>query len=171
TALDVLIGLYDDNIRMTLEDGIDRYFVQQTQLEVGNALQKFTFADSVRLKNYEISSVVLGSQDEVMVTLEWDVLKPLEKDYTVFVQILDPRTANRIASSDKQGGTATWQAGDTMTDIHIMTVTENPPSGVYVVLIGFYERTPEGGFNRLRLVYDGVDTGYDSMTLAQVRVE
>jgi hypothetical protein len=52
-----------------------------------------------------------------------------------------------------------------------MTVAENPPPGGYVVLIGFYELTEGGAFNRLRLVYDGVDTGYDSMTLTQVRVE
>ncbi|MCL4876919.1 MAG: hypothetical protein KJ064_09680 [Anaerolineae bacterium] len=175
TILDVLVGLYDarDNTRMVLADGTDHYFVQQTQLKVGDALQQFTFGDVVRLKSYEISSVVIGSKDEVTVTLEWEVLKPLNKDYTVFVQILDPRTTSRIAASDQQpaGGTSNWQPGQSITDIHSMTVAENPPPGGYVVLIGFYELTEGGAFNRLRLVYDGVDTGYDSMTLTQVRVE
>ncbi len=175
TVLDVRVGLYDhrDNTRMILADGSDMLFVQQTQLDVGDALQKFTFADSVRLTDYEVSSVVLKSQEEVTVTLTWDVLQPFDKNYTVFVQILDPRTANRIAASDKQpeGGTAAWQAGQTLTDVHTMTVIENPPPGSYIVLVGLYELTEAGEFKRLRVVYDGVDTGFDAMTLTQVRVE
>lgn len=175
TTLDVLVGLYQasDNTRMVLDEGDERFFVQQTQLEVGDALQKFTFADAVRLQNYTISSVVVGAEDDVTVTLTWEVLQPLEKDYTVFVQLLDPRTTNRIAASDKQpdGGTASWHAGETVTDTHVMKVIDNPPPGGYVVLVGFYELTDSGEFKRLRVAYDGVDTGYDALTLTQVRVE
>jgi 4-amino-4-deoxy-L-arabinose transferase-like glycosyltransferase len=177
TPLNVLVGLYEarSGRRMVLADDPmqDRYLALSTQLRVGDELQKFALGNAVRLNGYQISETVVEAGDTLTVTLDWEVLKELGADYTVFVQIINPQTTYRAGASDKMpdGGTAVWRAGDHISDVHTITLEKDAPAGVYAVLVGFYQQTEDGSFERLRVSYSGVDTGFDALTLTQVRVE
>ena len=173
TDLDLLVGLYESEsgLRMQLDDGETRFVAQSTRLTIGDALQKFTFGDAVRLTDYALSESVVSQGDEFTLNLNWQSIAPLTEDYTIFVQIIDPRSAQKAAASDQMTATSAWAAGDQIEDVHTLTITNDAPAGVYAVVVGFYQQTAAGDFERLRLVYDGVDTGFDAMTLTQVRVE
>lgn len=174
TELNVVVGLYHaaSGARMRMADE-SRLWVQNTDLRVGDELLKFSFEDRVRLLDYELSAQVTTPEQKISITLEWDVLERFEENYTVFVQVIDLATANRVAASDKQpeGGTTAWEQGQSVTDTHIMTVNEDAPPGVYAVIVGFYVQNEAGGFQRLRMVYDGIDTGFDFLNLTQIRIE
>jgi hypothetical protein len=182
TELTALVGFYDakdmdGNNRMQLADapleGETRFAAATTLLAAGDELSKFVLGEKVRIAEYNLSSPTISAGEALTLSVDWEVLRPMEKDYTAFVQIIDLRTAYRAAASDKapEGGTAAWEAGEIFTDVHTLTVAEDAPAGVYALLVGFYELTPEGGFARLRTSYEGVDTGFDTITLTQVRIE
>ena len=156
---------------MQLADGETRYVAGSTRLVIGDALQQFAFGDAVRLMDYSLSDAVVSPGDALTVTLDWQLIAPLPDDYTIFVQVIDPRSAQKAAASDRMTPTSTWTVGDPVEDIHTMMIDDATPTGVYAVVVGFYQQTATGAFERLRLVYDGVDTGFDSMTLTQVRVD
>jgi hypothetical protein len=86
---------------------------------------------------------------------------------------LNPHTSYRAAAVDlpPQPPTSDWQAGDSYTFSYALTLDEDAPAGVYTLIIGFYQQPQDGVFQRLRLSYEGVDTGFDYLTLARVRVD
>jgi hypothetical protein len=173
TDLDLLVGLYEaqSGQRMRVSEDETRFVAQSTRLIIGDALQQFAFADAVRLRDYRLSDAVVSPGDDLTVMLDWESIAPLADDYTIFVQVIDPRTAQKAAASDQMTETSAWTVGTQIEDIHTMMIAEDAPAGVYALVVGFYQQTASGEFERLRLVYDGVDTGFDSMTLTQVRVE
>jgi hypothetical protein len=173
TDLNVLVGLYEAQTgqRMLMDEDETRFLAESTRLTIGDALQKFTFGDAVRLTDYTLSDAVVRSGEELVVALEWESVAPLADDYTIFVQVIDPRSAQKAAASDQMTLTSAWAVGDLFGDNHTLIIEDDAPAGVYAVVVGFYQQTETGAFERLRLVYDGVDTGFDSMTLTQVRVE
>lgn len=177
TPLSVLVGLYDhrDNTRMIMENPADgtRYLVRETQLKVGDALRKFAFGDVVRLNGYQLSSSVLKAGETLTIIFDWEVVDHISTDYTVFVQVLDARTAFKVAASDQMPSlpTSQWRIGDKITDTHRLQVADDAPAGVYAVLVGFYRQPKVGVFERLRLSFEGVDTGFDAFTLTWVKVE
>lgn len=177
TPLKAWVGLYEaqTGIRMNLADNPaqTRFEVAQLRLRVGDELLKFVLGDAVRVRGYELSAATAQPDTALTLTIDWEILRPLEKDYTVFVQLLNPATAYRAAASDQapMGGTVAWQRGEIIQDSHTLHIAPDAPAGVYAVIVGFYERTPDGGFARLRVAYDGIDTGYDYLTLTQVRVD
>jgi hypothetical protein len=173
TDLDLLVGLYEvaSGQRMRVSEDETRFVAQSTRLIIGDALQQFAFGDAVRLLDYRLSDAVVHPGDELTVTLDWESIAPLADDFTIFVQVIDPRTAQKAAASDQMTETSAWTLGTQIEDMHTMMIAEDAPAGVYALVVGFYQQTASGEFERLRLVYDGVDTGFDSMTLTQVRVE
>lgn len=174
TDVSVVVGLYDyhSGTRMVIADGESYYFASSSLIKVGDSLQHYTFADIVRLDSYEISQSLLKPGEEVVITLTWQVLKSPDADYTIFVQLLDPTTARKAAASDSQppGGTHIWQAGSRIVDVHRMTIASDAPPSVYTVMIGLYRRTESGGFDRLRLTSDHIDTDQDVLYLTPIRV-
>jgi len=173
--LQVMIGMYEaqSGQRMVDDSNADRIALQETQLIVGDALQQFALGDVVRVTSYALSDNEIQAGNALTVTLTWDVLAPLTQDYTVFVQVLDLPTAYRAGASDQMPNapTTTWAVGDQITDTHTFTIAEDAPAGVYAVIVGMYYQPEPGNFARLRLSYDGVDTGFDALTLTQIRVD
>jgi hypothetical protein len=80
---------------------------------------------------------------EVGVALWWEVLSPVEVDYTVFVHLIDD-TGNLAANGDGPplaGGfpTGMWEPGDTVVDRHVIEITSDLPPGDYDVVVGWYD--------------------------------
>jgi hypothetical protein len=100
--------------------------------------EEAVIGDAVRLRGFDVQP----AGDVVQIDLLWQPLRPLDADYTSFVQVLDANGA-KIAQSDHQPGgvfypTSLWQPGDTLRDRHTLALSAGAPSGPYQLLVGMY---------------------------------
>ncbi len=76
------------------------------------------------------------------ITLHWQALAKMEKDYTVFIQLLDEndQIAGQIDAWPLQGTypTSQWQVGETIDDPYLLPFNEGGCDGQCRLLIGFY---------------------------------
>jgi hypothetical protein len=94
--------------------------------------------DALRLLGFDMQP----AGDAVQIDLFWQPLRPLNADYTSFVQVL-AANGDKIAQSDQQAGgvyypTSLWQPGDTLRDRHTLTLPAAAPPGPYQLLVGMY---------------------------------
>ena len=76
------------------------------------------------------------------VVLRWQAAAPIDREYTVFVHVLD-ETGRRVGQHDGPpvGGhrpTTTWPVGDPVLDLHWVELGPDTPSGRYQVVVGLY---------------------------------
>jgi hypothetical protein len=85
--------------------------------------------------------------ERLKVTLYWQVLEPLDRDYTVFTHLLgeyNPATGGPVwAGHDGQpdGGhypTSAWRVGQTVIDVHTLDLAPDIPPGTYQLEAGLY---------------------------------
>lgn len=105
--------------------------------------------------------------DRLNFTLVWRTERPVQKDYTVFAQLLDLHQ-NRVAGFDGPpvGGaypTSTWLSGQTILDPRAIPLPNNLPPGEYRLIVGLY--TPNTG---RRLV---TANGADFFELTRITVD
>jgi hypothetical protein len=97
----------------------------------------------------------------VRLALEWQSLRPVETDYTVFVHIVDQEgTIWAQRDSVPAGGelpTSSWELGEIVSDEYEMMIPVDGPREGYAVEVGLYD--PESG---VRLPVSG---GATSVTL------
>jgi hypothetical protein len=101
--------------------------------------EQAVIGDAVRLLGFDVQR----DGAAVQIDLHWQPLRPLEADFTSFVQILDAN-GDKIVQSDQQAGgvyypTSLWQPGDTLRDRHILTLPADAPPGPYRLHVGMYE--------------------------------
>ncbi|MFC2015961.1 glycosyltransferase family 39 protein [Chloroflexota bacterium] len=115
-----------------------------------------------------------GGQCAIDLTLHWRALRLLDRNYTVFTQLLD--TDGHIwAQKDSQpqsGGypTLDWFRGDLISDPYSLDVEAGAPPGAYAVLVGMYlletaERLPAYDASGVRLPDDGIPLGLSVQVL------
>jgi hypothetical protein len=76
------------------------------------------------------------------VTLTWQAIGPLERDYTVFVHLLSSED-EKLAQHDGQPvdgtrPTRTWQPGELVQDAHTLTLPSGPPADTARLAVGMY---------------------------------
>lgn len=128
-----------------------------------------TFGDSLRLAGYEIVEAPSRPGDPVHVRLEWQALKDMERNWSVFVHVSDPVLGQPIAQRDMYPGqglaaTSLMTAGQTIVNDYVLRV---PPTAIapaeLELLVGLYDfETGE------RLV---TVTGDDTVRLAELPLE
>lgn len=101
--------------------------------------EEAVIGEAVRLLGFDVQQM----GDAVQIDLHWQPLRPLEADYTTFVQLLAP-DGGKIAQSDQQAGgvwypTSLWQPGETLRDRHRLTLPADAPPGPYQLLVGMYQ--------------------------------
>ncbi len=101
--------------------------------------QPSVFGEAVVLPGAQITPEEHGLQ----VTLWWEALAPLERDYTVFVHLVDGE-GRLVGTGDGpplEGGfpTRMWRSGDSVTDEHIIPFPPDLPSGVHTIQVGWYD--------------------------------
>src|SRR5690606_21730458 len=116
--LDVEIGWYDlkTGERMQLEDGAERLRIGQVDLlprpdteQLGSPNPiRINFDNQIELVGYEITDLSPAAGDVVELTLYWRAMRPIEQDYKVFANILNPQSLTKYAASD--GMPANWNA-------------------------------------------------------------
>ncbi|MFP3897645.1 MAG: ArnT family glycosyltransferase [Anaerolineales bacterium] len=99
------------------------------------------YGESIALHNYEMPPCIAGEK-EITATLEWVSHRPVEKDYTVFVHLVDEKgTVLAQDDGEPRGGrypTSLWMPHDTVIDERNLTIPRDLPAGPYRVLIGLY---------------------------------
>lgn len=94
--------------------------------------------DAVRLLGFDVQR----DGEAVQIDLHWQPLRPLDSDYTSFVQLL-AASDEKVAQSDHQPGgvyypTSLWQPGETLLDRHSLALPASAPPGAYRLLVGMY---------------------------------
>jgi hypothetical protein len=129
--------------------------------------------------------VSAGRQDPVIqpgqrlrVRLLWESLRPIDENYKVFVQLLDPASLQPIAQGDDKaplrGSAPTllwfprWRRGTKLADTYELAVPPGLPTGRYPLVVGMY------GFSthkRVQVVSPEGDMEGDWITLGHLRIE
>lgn len=84
------------------------------------------FGDQMELLGYEIGREEIKPGEDLAVTLYWRSLTRMERDYSVFVHLLDENDL-MIAQVDTYPGlgthpTSLWREGDTIADVYVLSV-------------------------------------------------
>lgn len=101
-----------------------------------------TFGEQIRLTGYTLETDQVTAGQPVLLTLFWEGIRPIDRDYTVFVHVLDD-AGRLVAQTDGQpnGGarpTSGWQPGEPVRDSYAVSLPPGLASGEYNLLIGLY---------------------------------
>ena len=94
------------------------------------------------LLGYDLTPTVVGPGEAIRLTLYWKAQRAIERDYTVFVHLIDG--ADRIWSqkdNQPEGGfypTSHWDLGEVVKDRYEVLVEPDTPPGRYRLEIGMY---------------------------------
>ncbi len=115
---------------------------------------------------------VVRSGDHVSISLAWRLLQETQREYTVFLQLID---ANAVKAGQRDtmlacniGPTTRWRVGREVIGYYRLALASDTPSGVYSLIVGVYDAA-----NQERLyVYDadGARLG-DTVKLLDIRIE
>lgn len=178
--LDVNIGWYHlpTGERLSTAEGQETVTIGQVELlaqagEFPNPLH-INFGGLIELVGYELSDLSPAAGDTVELTLYWRGLADIDNDYKVFVNILDPRTLTKYASSDGMPAqwtapTSTWDVNTIIEDTHHLTVSADAQPGIYELELGLYKESPEG-FSRLRVHTPDGGQAENFVYLSRVRI-
>jgi hypothetical protein len=104
-----------------------------------------TFGGKVRLSGYDL--MCNGSTLACDLRLQWQALTALDRDYTVFVHLVDPEDSITDQDDAPPGDaffpTSTWLPGDTILDDHHLEVPASALPGDYRLIVGLYHQ-PSG---------------------------
>lgn len=126
--------------------------------------------ERIRLIEPGIQPKTLQPGSTFSVHLTWQSIKPIEKDYTVFVHLIGPDGA-LVTQQDTQplGGffpTSFWRTGQPVTDSYTLSVPADAPAGTYEVRAGMYDSTT----GKRLTVPDDIDVGHDAVILAKITI-
>jgi len=103
------------------------------------------FGQAIALRGAQVLPLEEPTVEEhnLRVTLWWEALAPLEKDYTVFVHLVS-EDGPAVGNGDGQvlgGGfpTRMWRPGDVVIDEHVVPLPPDLSSGDYTVQAGWYD--------------------------------
>jgi hypothetical protein len=123
------------------------------------------------LRGYDLSPGVGQAGRDLDVTLYWQALAPMDRDYTVFVHLVGP-DGQLVAQHDSQPWwevslpTSTWGPGEELRDQHQLSLPSDLAPGTYTLRVGaYYWETLE----RLPVVEDNAPVG-DYVELGSVDV-
>lgn len=134
--------------------------------------------DAVVLIGYQVEPLSAQVGETLTLTLYWQRLRPLDVDYRVFAQLVQPNTTNVYAQSDGMPAawtrpTSTWSEGEIIVDQHTLRVREDTPLGDWTLIAGMYrlrESADGETFERLRLHLPDGAQAEDFVTLTRLRV-
>ena len=103
-----------------------------------------TFGDKIKLLGYEMPEQRVRRGTPLPVTLYWQALAPVERDYTAFVHLFG-RADQPIGQEDTYPGggndpTSQWKPGEVLRDQHeVLAVPEARAPGAGTVDVGLYD--------------------------------
>jgi hypothetical protein len=125
----------------------------------------------VRLLGYNMTGTFRPGKDAHL-TLFWQALKAMDKDYTVFIHLVDPLDhiwgQRDNPPVDGFYPTTIWEAGEIVRDQYDLGISPDAPPGPYQIEVGMY--LAETGERLPALAEDGSVRG-DKILLTRIGVE
>ncbi len=178
SQMDLTVGLYDFTTgeRLQIEHGLDMAVITKVNLDplsgvTPNPIQ-INFEDELQIAGFELQPRRVQPGETIDLTLYVQAQRPLDKDYTLFAQIVGEDTT-RWASYDFKPpeGTSTWQPESLMTLPLRLTIDKNAPPGLYPLIVGLYTQDLQGDFDRLQILTSDGRLTDDFLELTRVRVD
>ncbi len=125
--------------------------------------------DRVAILGYEVDRAEAKAGEEIEVTIYWKALKPMDEDYSVFVQLLR-RDGCKIAQLDTYPGmglypTSRWREGQVVKDSYALRVPQAISMPIECrIIAGMYDLSIRA---RLR-AFDAQGNELDPLTLARI---
>jgi hypothetical protein len=173
------VGLYDylaeNQERLPNSTGGDnmrfgRIAVAPNSGDVPNPV-RLNFGDKIALVGYEMDTRALRPGETLTLTLYWEGLADMKRNYSIFayIQGQDTQIWARRDNWPLEGDapTAAWKVGQLVIDPYTLTLVPNTPPGVYDVEIGIYLAET---LERLRLITSDRRLVDDHLFLSRVRV-
>ncbi|HLB11504.1 MAG TPA: hypothetical protein VJO15_00950, partial [Dehalococcoidia bacterium] len=118
--------------------GLDRSYTVPT-VQVSQAA---TLGQAARFLGYDLPRATLAPGEAMDLTLYWQATAPMDEDYTVFVHLLDSRSAV-IAQRDNMPAeatrpTSTWLPGEVIEDRYRLQLPPSASPGAYAIEVGMY---------------------------------
>lgn len=134
-----------------------------------------TLGEAVALRGFDLSTTSLAPGDELAISLYWQALDGMDRDYTVFVQMLGP-DGKLIAQSDAYplGGrfpTSRWVTGELVRDVHRLALPRDVGPGWNRVIVGMYRLDTLARLMARVEGRDGTTERGDHVVLGAVEVE
>ena len=132
------------------------------------------FFDDVRLTGYEYSQRLLQPGDSLEVTLYWEALRDAPPDYLVEVALCQPPCADWMPALEtavappQSAPTSSWQAGQLVTDTHILPIDQTLPPGSYSIHVALIDAVTKAPQNIVAEDGHYID---DRLLLSDIRVQ
>jgi hypothetical protein len=131
----------DGRAASTAEIDVDQLYGLLEELAAMHLLS-YRFDDDIRLIGYNVMTPSLNPGDELRLALYWRTEDKPERDYTVFVHILNS-DGELVAQHDSMPQndawpTTQWLAGSLVGDTHVVPLPADLPPGTYHVQVGLY---------------------------------
>jgi 4-amino-4-deoxy-L-arabinose transferase-like glycosyltransferase len=128
------------------------------------------FGDRMELIGYSIDRRLVYPGETVTLTLQWQATRPMDTDYTVSAQLIDP-DQRKAAQQDSWPPVPTsgWEPGEPVADARPLTIFPDAPPGVYDLRIVVYSAGEEG-IEPLPIVSARGEQLADHVVLTRVRV-
>lgn len=109
-----------------------------------NLVLPATFEVPIRLEGYELSSANVQLGQPIAVILYWRATGQIDRDYTVFVHLIDSngQILTGVDSKPRLGkeNTSRWKTGQLTTDAHLVTLPSDLARGtIYRLEVGLYD--------------------------------
>lgn len=142
--------------------------VYEGHLSPANPLQ-VGLGDEVRMLGYDLVTATVAPGESLSLTLYWQALAKMERDYSVFVHMVG-EDGQILSQHDGQpeGGfypTSYWEQGEVVRDEHVLSLSSGIEAGEYELRVGMYRLED---IQRLPVVR-GAERA-DWITLSRIRV-
>ncbi|MGC9360066.1 MAG: glycosyltransferase family 39 protein [Anaerolineae bacterium] len=156
TAAEIVVGLYDRHtmVPITAADlegnPVGKLTVSRIKItgETTPATPQWPaealFGSAIALRGYDLDWASWDGTTPLPITLHWEALSSIDRDWTVFVHLVDAQ--NRIVGQgdgppcDGEYPTSFWKAGEWLQDEHLITLNEDGDAlSDRRILVGLYD--------------------------------
>jgi hypothetical protein len=100
------------------------------------------FGGQVRLLGFDLQIDTTDADQGASITLLWQALQPVDRDYTVFLHLVNGE-GTIVAQDDAPPSgpffpTSTWLPGELVSDLHLLSLPADLPAGDYRLFVGVY---------------------------------
>jgi len=129
------------------------------------------FGDGIALRGFDVSPRALRPSQSFDLTLYWQALRPIETNYWLLIQVLDP-TGQPLAHSTTlpymgRYATVLWKPGDLFADHYRLSIVPDAQAGAAELVVLFDSQQPS---DEAQWTQAGQPIG-DRLSLATLKIE
>ncbi|MFQ5858326.1 MAG: glycosyltransferase family 39 protein [Anaerolineae bacterium] len=141
------------------------------QTDIASEEVRANFADKIELLGYSLYRDVIPPGETLELTLNWQALTEMDKDYTIFTHLITAdQTIWAQMDSQPQAGThptSSWVPGERVADRFGLQLDPDTPPGAYQIEVGWYDLST---LQRLPVVEPAGQIDSDRVLLGPVHV-